>query len=430
MSGVKIAMIGGGSAFCPVFIQALVDLQDSFRGSQLVLMDVDAYSLALIHKLGCRMSSAAEAEIEILQTTNRKEAIHGADFVVTSFRPGGFEARALDEKIPLKYDIIGQETVGPGGFFMALRSIAVIKEIVAEMEELAPGAFLLNYTNPTNIVTEAVSHHTPINVIGMCDQLRGDARRLANALGLELSSLYYEACGLNHATWSTRFTIDAQDGMPLIMRSAPAVLGDREVPAPVKRMFKLAQRYKRIPNRYLQYYYFHEEILREAKQAPMCRAEEIMAELPSIFAHYEAESEKERPVLVKMRGGTRAFGDFAVDVMKAIVEDSNTIFVLNVSNRGAVPGFDAERVVEVPCLVNRRGAHPLAQERLPKELMGLLKMLAEYQALTAKAAWKGTRQDAVKALVANPLVLSLPRAEALYDEMARAHANYLPEPLL
>ncbi len=430
MPGVKIAIIGAGSAYLPVFLSAITERADSFHGSRLVLMDIDDKNLDIIYRLGKQMAISVGAQIEICKTLNRREAIEDADFVFTTFRPGRFEARVLDEKIPLKFGVIGQETIGPGGFFMALRSVKVIQEIVEEMEALAPKAFLINYTNPTNIVAEAVFRYTPIKVIGLCDQLQGDKRRIAQALGLDVSRLNYEACGLNHATWSTSFTIDGEDGIPMMLDCAQEVLNDSETTLPVKRMFRLVQWFHRIPNRYWQYYYFHEEMFREAQGAEFCRAEEIMHQLPGYYAHYEEESRKPQPNVVKMRGGSTAFGDFAVEVISAIMEDANATFILNVPNQGAIPGFDDDCVVEVPCLVNKEGAKPISQNPLPHEVLGLVKMLAEYQTLASNVAWRGTREDAIRALVSNPLVLTLPKAEALFDALAFAHAEHLPSRFL
>jgi 6-phospho-beta-glucosidase len=430
MSGPKIAIIGGGSAYCPVFINALVEARDAFQGSHLALMDIDAEHLSIVHRLAQRMMAAAGAKITVTQTTDRDSAIAGADFVVTTFRPGGFEARVQDEKIPLAHGVIGQETVGPGGFFMALRSVSIIQAIVETMETSAPGATLLNYTNPTNIVTEAVARHSAVPIIGMCDQNQGDKRAVAQALDVDPSVVDYHACGLNHATWSTRFSIDGQDGIPYLLARAPGVIADPQVPEPVKRMFKLAQWYERIPNRYMQYYYWRAETVREARASALCRAEQIMAELPGYFQHYREESEKEQPDLVRMRGGSKAFGDFAVNVIRSIIEDADKVLTLNVLNRGALPDFDPDIVVEVPCLVNRYGAQPLAQDRLPAAAIGLLHALANYQSLAAAAAWNGCRKEATLALLANPLVGSLSLAEELYAELARAHAPHLPERLL
>ena len=430
MANMKITIIGGGSAYCPVFLSAFIEQAHTFDGCQLVLMDTDAHNLDIIYRLGKQMVEADGANIDVLKTLDRREAIDGADFVVTTYRPGRFQARALDEKIPLKYDIIGQETIGPGGFFMAFRSVHVVKELIKEIEEFAPSAILLNYTNPTNIVTEAILHHSQINTLGLCDQSQGDKRRLAHALEMDLSRLHYEACGLNHATWSTKFTIDDQDGMPIILERTPQLLKKPDISLPVKRMLQLAQWFERIPNRYWQYYYYHDEVVEEARNAKYSRAEEIMLELPVYFEHYEEESRKPFPNVVKMRGGSKAFGDFAVELIKAIVEDTNEVFILNVPNQSAIPGFDDDRVVEVPCTVNREGARPIQQPPLPHKVLGPIKILAEYQALTAQAVWEGDREDAIRALVANPLVLTINKAQRLVEEMISAHAAYLPERLI
>jgi 6-phospho-beta-glucosidase len=401
-----------------------------FTGSHLVLMDLHERHLDIMHQLGRQMVASAGVEIEIHQTTQLAEAIEGADFVLTTFRPGFFEARALDETIPLQYGVIGQETVGPGGFFMALRSIYVIREIVALVESSAPDAFLLNYTNPTNIVTEAIAHNSRIRVIGLCDQVHGDKRRLAQALGLDAARIAYRATGLNHATWSTHFSIDGQDGIPLLLQEASRIQKDPVVPKPIKRILRLALTYARIPNRYLQYYYFHDEMLEEALSTPRCRAEEIMAELPGLYTHYEDQSREDPPNVIRMRGGSTIFGDFAVDLIRAISGDANSEHILNVTNHGALPGFDHDRVVEVPCRVNASGAHPLDQDPMAAEGMELLETLAEYQKLAAAAAWEGDREAAIHALTANPLIHSGSLARVLYDELAEAHRAYLPDRLL
>ncbi len=426
----KIAIIGGGSAYLPVFLSAFIEVAEAFTGSEIWLMDIDEPHLNVIHQLGRKLASAAGASIDICKTTTRREALEDADFVLTTFRPGGFEARTLDEKIPLKYGVIGQETVGPGGFFMALRSVNVIRGIVQEMEELAPGALLFNYTNPTNIVAEAITHHSPIHVIGLCDQSQGDRRRLANVLGVELSQVDYAVSGLNHATWSTHFRVDGKDGFPLLMKSMSAALHAPDIDPAVKRMLTLARRFGRIPNRYWQYYYFHEELVDEAQKAQYCRAEQIMQELPDYYQHYAEQSRKPAPILEKMRGGSKAFGDFAVDVICSVALDRDDVHILNVPNQGAMSEFDSDRIVEVSCRVNRDGAFPLLQVEMAHEGLGLMKMLSEYQYLAAKAAWSGTRHEAIQALMSNPLIFNIQRAESLYNEMVQAHAEHLPRRLL
>src|SRR4051812_48719023 len=175
----KIAYIGGGSAYAPGVVRSFIGLPSIFAGSEIALMDIDADNVQLVKRLGDGMVRSSDADIRISATTDRREALMGADFVLTSFRAGGFKARALDERIPLSYGVIGQETVGPGGFFFALRNLRVVRDLCAEMEELCPGAWLMNYANPTNIIGEAVSRFSGVKVLALCDGGKHDAFHVA-----------------------------------------------------------------------------------------------------------------------------------------------------------------------------------------------------------------------------------------------------------
>lgn len=427
----KIAYIGGGSVYAPGVIRAFANLGDIFHGGEIALMDIDAPNLDVVRRLGARMAQAQGVELNITATTDRREALQGADFVLTSFRAGGFQARALDERIPLKYGVIGQETVGPGGFFFALRNLVVIKELCDEIEELCPNTWLVNYANPTNIIGEAVTRFSQVKTLALCDGGKHDAYHAASVLGFPEGEVEFYGLGLNHATWSTRFTIAGRDGAEMMTRSLDKVLGDPNVASGTKRMFRLAARYGRLPNHYMQYYYFPEDTLAEATSAPRTRAQVIIAELPGIFDHYREQAEAEQPTLTKARGGT-GFGEFAVDVIAAIATNSGRVEMLNVPNRGTCSIFPPERVAEVPCRLDSAGATPLAYGEIPQEMSGLLGALADYQALAAQVGWHGgDRNTAIKALASNPLVWKLDanRIEELYNEMAVAHAEWLPEGL-
>lgn len=427
----KIAYIGGGSAYAPGVLRAFINQNDVYEGSEIALMDINSEGLDVVKSLGDRMARSAKTDLRITTTTERRTALEGADFVLTSFRAGGFPARALDEQIPLKYGVIGQETVGPGGFFFALRNMVVIKEMCAEMEEVCPDAWLVNYANPTNIVGEAVSRFSNVKLLALCDGGKSDAFHAAHLLGYAAEQVEFFGLGLNHATWSMRFTIDGNDGVAMMIEELDRVLSDPAIGPAAKRMFRLAARYGRLPNHYMQYYYYPEQTVAEALAAPLTRAQVIMEELPSIYEHYREQSEAEHPHLTHARGGT-GFGEFAVDVITAVATDSGRVEMINLPNQGAFPALPYERVAEVPCRLDRAGATPLAQGRLPNELQGLILALADYQALAAEAAWHAqSKEEAVQALAANPLVwkLDIDRVEALYDEMARAHSEWLPEAL-
>jgi 6-phospho-beta-glucosidase len=396
-------------------INAFIQHADAFDGAELALMDIAAPELDIVHRLGCKMAMAARANLRITATTNRQVAIEGADYVLTTFREGGFEARHRDESIPLKYNIIGQETIGPGGFFFAMRTLPVIQSIVNDIRRLAPQAILINYTNPTQIVAEAVTHFSDIPCISICDQSRDDAKKILAALNLPNATVVLESIGLNHATWSTRFTIDGEDGVALMMRHYDAALSRDDVSARVKRQFRLTREYGRLPNSYLQYYYYREETVAEALARPRTRAQEIMDALPSYYQHFREQIAAPVPHLTHVRGGS-IFGDMAVEVIRGLVQQNHSIHILNVPNRGAIPNFAPDRIVEVPARLERDRATPLAQPRLPSEVVGLLQMLAEYQWLAAEAIWHNDRRAMVHALAANPLVMSLSLAQRLLEE--------------
>lgn len=197
------------------------------------------------------------------------------------------------------------------------------------------------------------------------------------------------------------------------------------------RWLKLASTMESIPNSYYQYYYYKDEMVAELRAKKTTRAQDIMAQVPDYWQHYREQAELDEPELNprRSRGGINEL-ELAIDVMDAIFNDRKEVWPVNVPNQGALPDFPDDMVVEVPGYVDRAGVVPLAMGYLPAQVRGLVKMLGEYQALAAKAAWDGTRREAIQALASNPLCFSLDIAEALYDEMAAAHKDYLPERLL
>jgi len=411
----KIAIIGGGSAYAPGLLHAFIENVDAFAGAELALMDIAEHELGIVQKLGQRLADHAGADLNITATIDRRAAIADADYVLTTFREGGFEARYRDERIPLEHAVIGQETIGPGGFFFAMRTLPVIKGILSEIEELAPNAMLVNYTNPTQIVAEAVTHYSDVPCISICDQSKDDAKKIRHALDMPDAVIELESIGLNHATWSTHFTIDGEDGVSVMMDHYDAVMAREEVSNRVKRQFKLTREYGRLPNSYLQYYYYREETFAEAKSAPQTRAQAIMDTLPSYYQHFEEQIAATEPRLTHVRGGS-LFGDMAVEVLRGLVTQDASIYTLNVPNRSALPDFAADRVVEVPARLEEMGATPLVQPHLPSDVVGLLQMLAAYQWTAAKSIWQADQTGMVRALATNPLVLSLSQARALLND--------------
>lgn len=431
MARMKLAYIGGGSTRAAGTMASFVHQGENFNGSEVVLIDLDRERLEVVQTLARKMAKARNLDLTFTITTNRRQGLRDCDAVLTSFRPGGFEARYLDESIPLKYGVIGQETQGPGGFFMALRSIHVMKDIIADMEAVCPNARLFNYTNPINIVSEAVTHHTSIPTISLCEGPIASNRSFAEMIGLDPDLLDAASIGLNHGSWSVRHLYEGHDFITILRQASEELLNDPETPAYERRMLELACQMGALPNHYFQYYYFKEEVLEEARAKQTTRAQDIMANVPDYWAHYREQAALDTPQLdpARSRGGIHEL-ELAIDAMDAIYNDRKEVLYVNVPNQGAIADFPDDLVVELPGFVDRNGAAPLAQGHMPRHLVGLVQMLGEYQALTAEAAWSGTRLDAIRALASHPLVFSLRTAQAIYDEMAAAHQQYLPERLL
>ncbi|WP_407571689.1 glycoside hydrolase [Deinococcus altitudinis] len=430
MASVKIAYIGGGSTRAPGTLASFIRQAENFSGSEIVLQDIHPERLDLVRRLAVRMAEAQGADLKITATSDRRAALEGCDGVLSSYRPGGFEARALDERIPLSHGAIGQETQGAGGFFMALRAIAVAKGLVADMEAVCPDALLFNYTNPVNIVAQAISDHSPVRVVSLCEGPIVFPREIAELAGLDPRKVRAVMLGLNHACWSAGedggAQYDGQPMIPLLARKLEEGIEDEWA----RRWIGLAVELNSLPASYMRYYYFENEMVRELRGKSTTRAQDIQKDVPTYWQHYHEQVDAPNPILdpALSRGGIFEL-EVAVDVMDSVFNDKGEIWPTNVRNDGAVQDFSDAQVVEVPCLVNCQGVRPISGYRVPAPVRGLLGALGEYQQLTADAAWNGGRQQALQALVSNPLVRSLPLAQTLYDELAAAHREHLPERL-
>lgn len=431
MARIKLAYIGGGSTRAPGTMASIIHQGENFQGSEIVLIDINDTHLELVKRIADKLARQRDIDLRVTYTTDRRAGLQDCDAVLTSFRPGGFEARYFDEAIPLKHGVIGQETQGPGGFFMALRSIHVMQGVVADMAAVCPRARLFNYTNPINLVSEAITHHSDIPVVSLCEGPIIFSRGLARAAGLNPDLVDATMIGLNHACWSVRHLYDGQDMIGVLHEARDEMRNDPQSRRRDLRMLDLACTMDSLPADYFQYYYFKEEVLAELRAKTTTRAQDILSKVPDYWAHYEEQAETDNPNLDprRSRGGIHEL-ELAIDVMDAVFNDRKEVWPVNVPNQGAIADFPDDLVVEVPGYVDRHGVRPIVQGHMPRHVVGLLKMLGEYQALAAEAAWSGTRRDAIRALASNPLVFSLALAETIYDEMAAAHRQYLPERLL
>ena len=431
MARLKIAYIGGGSTRGAGTMASFIEQGENFSGSEIVLIDLDAERLELIRGLSERMAAAKGGDLTVSATTDRRAGLQDCDAILTSYRPGGFEARVLDERIPLSHGVIGQETQGPGGFFMALRSVHVMQGVLEDMAVACPGARIFNYTNPVNIVAQAVADHSDVPIVSLCEGPLIYAEEIAESAGLDPARLDVASVGLNHGSWSVRHTYDGEDLAPLLREAWARRAGDPELTGEARRQLRLAAAMGAVPSGYFQYYYFERELLEELTAKPTTRAEDILGWVPGYWAHYEEQARRDAPQLdpSRSRGGIDEL-ELAIDCMDAVYNDRGETLPVNVPNEGSVPGFPDSLVVETLGVCDADGIRPLPMPGLPTHLRGLVGALAEYQQAAADAAWSGTAQDAVRALAAHPLVRSLDLAERLYAEMAAAHRDRLPARLV
>lgn len=454
----KLTLIGAGGVRTPLVIQSLLEHEPSLPLTTVCMMDVDAERLALM-QLACRPRLAARAHaFEVEWTTDPRRAIEGSDFVVTAFRVGTMESRVVDEQVPLKYGVLGQETTGPGGFAMAIRTVPVLLEYVRLIRELAPNAWLINFTNPAGMVTEAVSRVAGFErVVGICDNPPTMVRAAAGLLGVPPARLFPEYYGLNHLGWLRALYLDGTDRVPALIEAMKA-RGARMPGLPFD--IRLIEALGAIPNEYLYFYYYPRQSVDNLTRAGRSRALQILPFNQELIAGLgrvrdeEADSAEVEAVYtryLRQRGETymtletgetahhprkpsgpigaaaEGYSGVALGVMGALLSpDAPAVTILNVPNRGAIPGMMDDDIVEVTCFVRDGVIRPFALGSVPDHALGLMKSVKAYERLTIQAAVEGSYSLAVKALALHPLVPSYETAKAILDDYIAQHGRYFP----
>lgn len=418
----KVAVIGGGSSYTPELVQGLIQRHGELPVTELWLADIPAGAekLETVGALARRMLARAGDPFAVHTTLQRRQAIDGAEYVLTQLRVGGLAARAKDERIPLAFGLLGQETTGPGGMCKALRTIPVILDICRDLAELAPGATLVNFTNPAGIVTEAVLRHGGgVRVVGLCNNPINMRHAAALALQVPVERVYLQVFGINHLSWARAY-LDGQE-------RTPAVLAAMAREGTWSEAFLKAHGY--IPGPYQRYYYLQPEQLEAGRKAAAgegTRAEVVQRAEQELFARYRDPDLATPPPELAVRGGAR-YSEAAVDLLAAMASDRREDQVLNVRNGSALPDLPAGASVEVNCLVGAHGPLPLAVGPLPPQLRGMLQAVKAYEELTVAAAVTGDRGTALQALLANPLVRSVNQARGVLEALLAAHREHLPQ---
>lgn len=425
----KVAVIGGGSSYTPELIKGFLERIHSFPLTELWLMDLLSERLEIVGKFAQRMVQAAGAPFRIHLTTDQREAIRGASYVTTQLRVGWMQARREDEYLGKRHGLIGQETTGIGGMAKALRTIPIILRIARDMEELAPGALLVNFTNPAGLVTEALSRYAPnVPSCGVCNVpittkmsiLEGLA-----AIGLpatpENSEL--DTLGLNHLTWHRGFKIDGEDVWPQVMQSfIDAIQRGDEDDWDIATIESLGM----IPNYYLQYFYYTRKKLAEQANWPPSRAEQVIEIEKELFAQYADPNRTQPPDGLMQRGGAY-YSTVATQLLNAHYNDLAETHIVNVPHRGAVTGWPEDWVLELPCKVDKKGIQPIPTKPLPATCFGLIAQVKSYELLTVEAAVHGDRNAAYQALLIHPLGPSADKVSEVLDDMLNTHRTYLPQ---
>lgn len=433
MEGLKIAVIGGGSSYTPELIDGFIKRKEELPVKEIYLVDIKEgeKKLNIVGNLAKRMVEKAGLNTKVVLTLDRKEAIKDADYVITQFRVGGLKARARDENIPLRYNVLGQETTGAGGFAKALRTIPVIMDICKDIEELSSDAWLINFTNPAGLIAETVLRYTNVKAMGLCNVPVNMKNTTARMFGVEPERIKMDFIGLNHLSWAKDIYLDGKDIMKevieknlddesLNMNNIPNLNWDKDY----------LNGLNMLPSPYLRYYYMMDEMvqnqIKDVKEGKGTRAEQVMKIEEELFELYNDENLDIKPPQLEKRGGAY-YSEAAVSLISAIHNDKKEIHVVNIKNNGAIPNLDNDVVIECNAFVDKTGATPMTIGKMHPIISGLVNHVKAYELLTAEAGITGDYRKALEALYTSPLIPSVTIARKLLDDILEENKEYLPQ---
>ena len=434
----KIAVIGCGSSYMPELIEGYIKRKDELPIKEIVLVDIEKgrEKVEIVTAMAQRMVKAAGLDWAVSYTLNRREAIKDADFVTTQFRVGLLEARIKDERIPLSHGVMGQETKGAGGLFKAFRTIPVILDIVKDMKELCPEAWLVNFTNPAGMVTEAAIFHGGWNrTVGLCNVPIGLVKNAASRLQTPAEELTVRFAGLNHFNWhrvwdksGTERTAELIDmmykpGVAMTDENRPKNIADIDFP------YEVIKDSGVLPCYYHRYYYAGGDMLKDAIEhfeKGTTRAEEVKRTEDRLFELYKDPKLDYKPEELSQRGGAY-YSDAACGLVAAIYNDKKTEMVVSVANNGALADLPDDCVIETTATITAHGAICQAWGRFSPGPRGMLQHMKAMEQIAIEAAVTGCYAKALHAFTLNPLIPSGALAKQILDEMLIAHKAYLPQ---
>jgi 6-phospho-beta-glucosidase len=431
----KLTIVGGGGFRVPLVYGALLEKAERLKLDEIVLHDIDAARLERIGHVLEGLAAEHGAKLPFRTTTDLVDAVEGTDFVFCAIRVGQLEGRVIDEDVPLGLGVLGQETTGPGGICFALRTIPVMVRLAETIAQHAPTAWLINFTNPAGMVTEAVQQVLGDRAVGICDSPSGLCRRVARAVGRDPGELWFDYFGLNHLGW-LKGVRDA-GGAQLL----DALLEDesRLTSFEEGRLFgpEWLRSLGMIPNEYLYYFYYAADTVNAIRGSASSRGHFLLEQQRAFYASdgdagealaawRATRHDRERTYMAEARTAAGDHSDHdhdanagyeseAMAVLEAIALNSRQVLILNTANRSALPFLDERAVVEVPCVVGRAGPVPMAMGNVPAHARALVEMMKDVERTTIDAALLGSRELAVKALALHPLVPSVSTAHTIFD---------------
>ena len=423
MKEISVTVIGSGSTYCPELVDGFLQRRNSLKLRRLVLMDIDDRKRTIVGSLCERMIRKAGLDTEVVMTNDLDAALKGADFVVTQIRVGKLPARYLDESIPVKYGLIGQETTGIGGFFKALRTIPVIAHICERIEAICPDAWLINFTNPSGIVTDFVLNHTNVKCLGLCNVTIDMLDDVKENLGQDVEITYL---GLNHLSWITSVIKDGEEVINRLFDEgfAPKVMANIVDDGFDTDCLRACGGW---PSSYLQYYYNRNAKLKLLREEPRTRAQVCMEIEEQLLKMYRDEELCVKPALLDKRGGHK-YSLAACSLIDAIANDKREVHVVNILNNGTLPFMSEDDVVEISAVIGADGATPVpVRPSWNRHITALMTTVKAYEKYTVEAALTGSDIAAYNAMMVHPLIGDFENSRACYREMKDAHREYLPQ---
>ncbi len=431
MTHVKVCVIGGGSTYTPELVDGLLRRRHLLDLHEIHLVDHDDARLGVLGPLAARMAARTQdregGAVTVRWTTDRAVGIAGSRFVVSQIRVGGMAARERDEQLGRKFGLVGQETVGVGGFANALRTIPVALDIAADVARWAPEATLLNFTNPAGLVTEALCRHADVATIGLCNVPWTVKARVAASLGVTAEEVDVDYVGLNHLSWVRRVSVAGVDRTPEVLHGleqrTSRVLSSAHADDEPDWTPEAIRLLGAIPNYYLLYYYETDAWVRFQEANPT-RASAVQEIEAALLRRYADPALTEKPAELASRGGAH-YSEAAAALMADLVAGTGAVHVVNTPNRGAIPGLDDDVVVEVAARIGSAGPEPIGVAPLRPDMDALVRTMKDVELLTVEAAVRGDADAAMRALVTNPLGPSMSAAPAVWARLLEMNAGVL-----